>query len=150
MFVDPKQHQLILGIDPRDRELDERLLAELQKNKAEVAKRTGVNDSSLGQLTEGGRKDDQDKLRYDLIPPELLESVADILTFGAKKYGPRNWEKGMTWGRPFAALMRHMWAWWRGEQTDPETGKSHLWHAACCIAFLIAFEARGTGQDDRP
>lgn len=97
-----------------------------------------------------GRKDDGEKLRYDLIPPEFLSGTADILTFGAAKYGERNWEKGMRWGRPFAALMRHMWAWWRGERADPETGKSHLWHAACCLAFLMAYEARGTGEDDRP
>lgn len=63
--------------------------------------------------------------------------------------GERNWEQGMSWGRVFAALMRHMWAWWRGEDKDPETGESHLWHAGCCIAFLIAYEARGVGTDDR-
>lgn len=97
-----------------------------------------------------GRKDDNGKARHDLIPPELPDSVAQVLAFGAVKYGERNWEKGMSWGRPFAALMRHMWAWWRGEKADPETGMSHLWHAACCIAFLIAFEARNVGVDDRP
>ena len=98
----------------------------------------------------GGRKDDQGKARMDLVPPEFLFATADILAFGAGKYAPRNWEKGMAWGRPFGALMRHMWAWWRGDACDPETGKSHLWHAACCLAFLIAYEARGIGDDDRP
>jgi hypothetical protein len=96
-----------------------------------------------------GRKDDQDKLRYDLIPPELLEEVARVLTYGAVKYSERNWEKGMAWHRPFGALMRHMWAWWRGENVDPETGFSHLAHAACCIAFLITYERRRIGTDDR-
>lgn len=96
-----------------------------------------------------GRKDDGSKPRYDLIPPELLEAVAHVLTFGAQKYSERNWEKGMKWGRPFAAMMRHMWAWWRGEKADPETGYSHLWHAACCIAFLVAYEERQVGTDDR-
>ena len=46
--------------------------------------------------------------------------------------------------------MRHMWAWWRGETADPETGASHLHHAACCLAFLIAYEERKAGTDDRP
>jgi hypothetical protein len=100
-------------------------------------------------MTEG-RKDDSSKIRYDLLPPELLEGVATILTFGAAKYAPRNWEQGIAWGRVFGALMRHMWSWWRGENVDPETQKSHLWHAGCCIAFLIAFEQRGIGTDDRP
>jgi hypothetical protein len=97
-----------------------------------------------------GRKDDGEKPRYDLIPPEMLEAVAVVLTFGASKYGERNWEHGMSWGRLFAALMRHMWAWWRGEKADTETGFSHLWHACACIAFLMAYEQRGTGEDDRP
>jgi hypothetical protein len=96
-----------------------------------------------------GRKDDSSKVRYDLIPPELLEATAQVLTFGAAKYNARNWEHGMAWGRPFGALMRHMWAWWRGEEKDPETGYSHLWHAACCIAFLVAYEQRNIGTDDR-
>ena len=64
--------------------------------------------------------------------------------------GARNWEKGMAWSRPFSALMRHMWAWWAGEKLDPETGKSHLWHACCCLMFLVAYEQRSTGTDDRP
>ena len=95
-------------------------------------------------------KHDGDKLPYDLIPPEGLEALAAVLAYGAKKYQPRGWEDGMRWGRVFGALMRHMWAWWRGESADPETGYSHLWHAACCVFFLIAYEKRQIGQDDRP
>lgn len=94
-------------------------------------------------------KNDSGKLRYDLYPPEALEGVVQVLSFGAQKYSSRNWEKGMDWGRVFAALMRHMWAWWRGEGLDPETGLSHLHHAACCITFLQTYEARGIGTDDR-
>ncbi len=107
-----------------------------------------------------GRKDDQEKDRLDLLPPELLFAVGRVLTYGAVKYAPRNWEKGMAWGRVFGALMRHMWAWWGGAQPtsknflfgdlDPDTKFSHLWHAGCCIAFLIAYEDRGIGIDDRP
>ena len=100
-------------------------------------------------MTEVGRKDDQDKIRMDLIPSELLIATATILTFGARKYSARNWEKGMSWGRVYGALQRHLWAWWGGDNTDGETGHSHLWHAACCLCFLIAYEARGIGLDDR-
>lgn len=106
-----------------------------------------MNDMS--QKPEAGTKFDQGKTRYDLLPPEFLDGTAQVLTFGANKYGERNWEKGMSWGRVFGALMRHMWAWWWGQGKDPETGMSHLWHASCCIAFLIAFEGREVGTDDR-
>lgn len=100
--------------------------------------------------TDEGRKDDGGKTPYDLLAPEMLEDVAKVLAFGAGKYAPRNWEKGMRWGRVFGAAMRHLWAWWRGEKADPETGLSHLAHAACCVMFLLAYEARGVGEDDRP
>jgi hypothetical protein len=96
-----------------------------------------------------GVKYDQNKVRFDLLPAEFLFGTSEVLTYGAAKYGVRNWEKGMSWGRVFAALMRHMWAWWRGEKLDPETKMPHLWHASCCLAFLIAYEARGVGTDDR-
>lgn len=97
-----------------------------------------------------GVKYDVGKVRMELLPPELLSGTATILTFGAEKYSDRNWEEGMKWSRVFGALMRHMWAWWGGEDNDPETGHSHLWHAACCIAFLMAYEQRQIGEDDRP
>lgn len=96
-----------------------------------------------------GVKFDADKVRLELIPPELLFAVGTVLTFGAKKYADRNWELGMQWGRVYGALMRHMWAWWRGEMTDPETGYSHLWHAATCLAFLLTYEERKIGEDNR-
>lgn len=110
-------------------------------------------------LAKGGHKDDADKIRVELIPPEFIFAVATILTSGAVKYAARNWEHGMSWGRVFGALMRHLWAWWGGKAPttksflfgplDSETGHSHLWHAGCCLAFLIAYEERGDGTDDR-
>jgi len=100
-------------------------------------------------MTDEGVKFDGGKAAYHLLAPEFLEGTAKVLAFGAVKYGARNWEKGMHWHRPFGAMMRHMWAWWRGEDHDPETGMSHLYHAACCVMFLIAYEERQIGKDDR-
>lgn len=100
-------------------------------------------------MTEG-RKDDAGKTPWHLMPPDALNEIAQVLEFGARKYGDRNWERGMAWSRPFSALMRHMWAWWRGEDRDPETGFSHLAHAGCCILFLLTYYGHATGTDDRP
>ncbi len=118
----------------------------------------------VGEETEpteqGAVKYDNDKTRIELFPPEALFGISEVLTFGAKKYADRNWEKGMDWSRIFGALMRHLWCWFAGKQMtsesflfgdlDSETGMSHLWHAGCCITFLIAYEERGVGNDDRP
>jgi hypothetical protein len=104
-----------------------------------------------------GTKYDGDKARWDLVDMDTVQEMADILTFGANKYDDRNWEKGIKYGRVFGALMRHLSSWWmsklRGQDgTDPETGRSHLTHAQCCLHFLASYERRGTYEefDDRP
>lgn len=98
-----------------------------------------------------GMKFDDDKVRLELLPPEALWGTAKILTFGAKKYADRNWEKGINYSRVYGAMLRHMTAWWMGENEDPETGLSHLHHAACCVAFLQTYTERKMEDfDDRP
>ena len=94
-----------------------------------------------------GRKDDAGKRRMDLLPPLAVEAVADVLTFGAAKYGPDNWRMvdGRHW-RYHAAALRHVFAWARGERSDPETGQHHLAHAACCLLFLLEEEV-SSGHD---
>lgn len=107
--------------------------------------------TSAGLRDEPGLKFDADKLRLDLLPIRPLEAIGEVLTFGAKKYSERNWEKGFSWSRPFGACLRHLFAFWRGEKYDPETGLPHLAHAACCVLFLLEFsEYSGAGKDDRP
>ena len=97
-----------------------------------------------------GMKHDAGKPALGLLAPEMLFGVGEILDYGAKKYAARNWEKGISYTRVFSGLMRHLWAWWGGQDCDPETGKSHLWHAGCGLMFLIAYEARGMKDyDDR-
>lgn len=102
----------------------------------------------------GGVKNDRqdEKCRMELVSPTLLWGIGWILSFGAAKYGDRNWERGMKWSRPFGAIMRHLWAWFTGEDIDPESGQPHLWHAATNIMFLIHYESYDayTQWDDRP
>jgi hypothetical protein len=99
--------------------------------------------------TTEGVKYDEGKARIDLIPPELLIALGEVLQHGAAKYGERNWEKGMNWGRCYAAAMRHLLAWSMGEEIDAESGLPHLAHAATNVAFLYAFASREVGADDR-
>lgn len=98
-----------------------------------------------------GRKDDDGKLRFDLIPPEALNYLAAGLTTGAHDYDARNWENGFEWNRAYAALQRHLNAWQALERFDVKTGLPHLALAMCELSFLCAFENRGHNrfQDDR-
>lgn len=94
---------------------------------------------------------DSGKLPWYLFPWDAASKIVEVLAFGAKKYAPRGWEQGIEYSRVFAALQRHMIAWWNREDNDPETGLSHLAHAGCCILFLLAFSVRGQmDKDDRP
>jgi hypothetical protein len=97
----------------------------------------------------GAMKGDGTKLRYDLFPPRALADITNILTYGGNKYGDNNWRKGLDWSRVFSASMRHLWAWWGGEDRDPETGYSHLAHAACNLVFLIEYEYSNRDKDNR-
>jgi len=98
-----------------------------------------------------GVKHDKGKPRMDLIPPEALTALGEVLHFGAevKEYGERNWEKGMPWGKVYGATLRHLNQWNSGVDKDPESGLSHLNHALANIAFLIAYEKRQIGKDTR-
>lgn len=84
-----------------------------------------------------GKKYDSDKLEWDLIPFETLEEVVKVLMYGTKKYSKYNWQiVGNAEVRYFNALLRHLFAFKKGEKTDPETGLSHISHALCCLIFL--------------
>ena len=88
-----------------------------------------------------GRKDDKSKLRWDLLPIECVEDVVKVLTMGASKYAPNNWQLVENANeRYYAALLRHLSAWRQGESVDPESGLNHLAHVMCNITFLLWFE----------
>jgi len=94
-------------------------------------------------------KFDEDKLPVNLLSSEALLQTAAVMKFGADKYNEHNWRAGFAWSRPLAAAMRHIMAFNDGEDKDPESGLSHLAHAACCIMFLLEFEKTHRELDDR-
>ena len=102
-----------------------------------------------GQQRVDGKKFDEGKPMLGLVARSLIWAIGTTMTFGAKKYGADNWRGGMEWNRPYDALLRHLTAWWDGEDKDLESGQSHLWHAACELMFLVEYEAKGIGVDNR-
>ena len=88
-----------------------------------------------------GVKHDEHKNHLDLIEPEFIEGVGEVLTFGAEKYKENSWqnvENGEN--RYYGAAMRHLLAYRKGEKLDPESGLSHLYHVACNTMFLAHWE----------
>lgn len=101
-----------------------------------------VSADDLSDPFANGQKRDACKLPLALLPTRPLEAVARVLAFGAKKYAANNWRKGIAYSRVYAAVLRHLWAWWRGEDNDQETGLPHLAHAVCELFFLLEYSLR--------
>ncbi len=97
------------------------------------------------------QKADKGKPMPELLPFRALDEVSAVLAYGATKYAPHNWRKGVAWSRMLGAALRHLSAWGAGESSDPETGRSHLAHAAACALFLLEYEVSGEyrAHDDR-
>jgi len=88
-----------------------------------------------------GQKFDQDKPRWDLLQWDEVESVVRVLSNGSKKYADDNWKLvPEPRRRYFAAMLRHITAWLRGEKYDKEDNEHHLAHAICCALFLMWFD----------
>ena len=83
------------------------------------------------------RKYDKDKVRMDLVPLECVESIAKVLTYGAKKYSDNSWQDLPDfWKRYKAALLRHLTAVDKGELIDEESGLYHIDQVLCNAMFL--------------
>lgn len=97
----------------------------------------------------GALRYNKNKLPMHLVPPDAIEAMAEVLDYGATKYSERNWELEAPVSVPYASLQRHLLAWWRGENSDPESNLSHLSHVIMNAAMLIRY-AKNEENDDRP
>jgi len=94
-------------------------------------------------------KFDNGKPPIDLVSPELITEVAKVLGYGAEKYAPHDWKKGLPLSRYYSAAMRHLLAWNSGEEEDSESGLSHISHASCNLMFILYFMKNKPKLDDR-
>jgi hypothetical protein len=91
------------------------------------------------------------KVPLHLVPPALTHYAAAAFADGAEKYGPYNWrESRISASTYYAAALRHMSAWWDGEEVAPDSGVHHLGHAAACIAMLLDTMGSDRLNDNRP
>ncbi len=96
-----------------------------------------------------GTKLDQDKPKVSLIPSEAILEMATAFTYGAKKYGSDNFKSGLAYRRLLDATLRHILALSAGEDTDPESGNSHVGHAMASLAMLCYMMKNRPDMDDR-
>lgn len=98
-----------------------------------------------------GMKDSNGKLRYEYIPLGPLRELAKVYTYGATKYAPRNWQKGVPDDDAHGALLRHVLAGMDGVEEDEESGCLHYAHAAfwCFERIWRILEKRKEMDGDR-
>lgn len=101
-------------------------------------------EKAAADAGKSGIKFDWGKAKWSLVPWGPMQVVADIMTMGARKYGPNNWQQVENGRERYAdAAMRHFIAWQCGERDDPESGRHHLAHAVCCLLFLVWLDMNG-------
>lgn len=98
---------------------------------------------------EKGLRYNNGKLRWSLVDFDALEDMVKVLEFGAEKYDDHNWKKGLNTTQVCESLMRHLTAYLRGEDKDPESGLSHIGHIQCNAMFLSYMEKFKKDFDDR-
>lgn len=107
-------------------------------------KTTDVSEIRITDPVTGGQKGSK-LAKFASIPPDVLFEIATHFGLGEAKYPDDgltpNWQKGYNWSLSINALHRHLNAWERGEDNDPEMGDSHLisiiWHAMVLRWFSI-------------
>ncbi len=91
------------------------------------------------------------KVPMSTVPAPVLMEVGLAMLEGARKYGRHNYrDAGVRASVYYDALMRHLTAWWEGEDIDPDSGLSHIVKAIACLVVLRDSMYRGNWVDDRP
>ena len=86
----------------------------------------------------GAAREKLNSIPYDLVPfQEMTEAFARVAEFGAQKYEPWNWTKGLPRVQLCCSLLRHTFAYIRGENYDSDSGLLHtdhiLWNAVALV-----------------
>ena len=114
--------------------------------KAKLVKNSFANRDSLEVTQE--HKLDEGKTEYRLLPPKALRKVAEVLTFGAKKYSPHSWRFVESF-RLLDAAYRHLETIRTGELVDTESGLPHLAHAITNLMFILESQLEGLVNSDK-
>jgi len=70
---------------------------------------------------------------------------------GAGKYSSYNWRDNKVQADIYVdACMRHLLAWFEGEEFAEDSGCHHLGHARACLGILLDAQATGNLVDNRP
>ena len=85
------------------------------------------------------------------VPGPVIYEIGLAMLEGACKYRRHNYRiAGVRHSVYFDAVLRHMWAYWEGEDIDPDSGVHHLSKAMAGLVVLRDSMLVGNDVDDRP
>lgn len=97
----------------------------------------------------------KDAIGSDKVPVHLWPQTATVLGAmalmeGMLKYGRSNWRAvGIRASIYNDAIIRHLNAWFEGEDIDPDSGLPHMAHVLACAAIIVDAIAADRFRDDR-
>lgn len=91
------------------------------------------------------------KVPLHVVPGQVLMELGLAMLEGARKYGSHNYRvAGVRASVYFDAAMRHLMAWFEGEDLDPDSNLSHITKALACLVVLRDSMMNENWVDDRP
>ena len=94
----------------------------------ETGERTQVRDLHPESET-GAMREKLHSIPYDLVPfQEMTDAYARVAEYGQTKYAAWNWSKGLSRVQILGSLLRHTFAYLRGEERDSGPKGSGLLH----------------------
>ena len=85
------------------------------------------------------------------ISATVMAEVGVGMHEGARKYGSHNYRvTKVTYSTYHAAMLRHIFAPWEGEDIDPDSGVNHISKLIACACVLRDAQIQGMLVDDRP
>ena len=88
---------------------------------------------------EKGLRYNEGKRKWSLVHFQSLELMIEVLEYGATKYAPKNWQKGLDKAEILESLQRHVCKLFDGEEIDTESGIHHIGHIMCNAMFYSYF-----------
>jgi len=91
------------------------------------------------------------KVPLSVVSAPVLMEIGLGMMEGARKYRRHNYRvAGVRASVYYDAAMRHLMAWWEGEDIDIDSGLSHISKALACLSVLRDSMIFNNWKDDRP
>jgi hypothetical protein len=91
------------------------------------------------------------KAPMSTVPANVLAEIGVAMLEGSCKYGRHNYRSaGVRSSVYYDGVMRHLMAWWEGEDIDPDSGMPHIVKAITSLVVLRDAQHQKMLADDRP